>query len=175
MLMNDVSLRGLIPNELGKGFGFFNSKPPSAFSPVVVTPEELGDAWRDTKLHRPLISTLNGTEQGRPNAGIDMQFGFDRLVAHAAKTRPLAAGCVIGSGTVSNRQENSGVSCLAETRMVETIESGKPQTSFMRFGDHIRIEMLDDEGRSIFGAIDQKVEKYEYQPGHSAETMKKAG
>lgn len=162
MLMNDVSLRALIPNELGKGFGFFNAKPPSAFSPVAVTPDELGDHWKDAKLHLPIVSTLNGKEQGRPNAGIDMQFGFDKLVAHAAKTRPLAAGAIIGSGTVSNKQEDSGVTCLAETRMIETIRDGKPSTPFMTFGDRIRIEALDKDGKSVFGAIEQVVEKYEY-------------
>jgi fumarylacetoacetate (FAA) hydrolase len=172
MLMNDVSLRGLIPNELGKGFGFFNAKPPSAFSPVAVTPDELGDKWQDGRLHLPLISTLNGKEQGRPNAGIDMQFGFDELVAHAAKTRPLGAGAIIGSGTVSNKQEESGVTCLAETRMIETIENGKPSTPFMSFGDTVRIEMLDGEGNSIFGAIEQTVERYEYVKG--AAPMKEA-
>lgn len=171
MLMNDVSLRGLIPQELGKGFGFFNSKPPSAFSPVAVTPDELGDAWRDSKLHLPLVSTLNGKIAGMPNAGVDMQFGFDRLVAHAAKTRPLGAGAVVGSGTVSNRGDAAGVSCLAETRMVETIRDGKPTTPFMNFGDTIRIEMFDQNGHSIFGAIDQIVERYEYKP---AAAMKKA-
>lgn len=162
MLMNDVSLRGLIPNELGKGFGFFNAKPPSAFSPVAITPDELGDKWREGRAHVSVISTLNGLEQGRPNAGVDMQFGFDELIAHAAKTRPLGAGCIIGSGTVSNKQEESGVTCLAETRMIETIENGKPSTPFMSFGDNVRIEVKDENGNSIFGAIDQKVERYEY-------------
>ncbi len=172
MLMNDVSLRGLIPQELGKGFGFFQSKPPSAFSPVAVTPDELGAAWNGAKLNLPLLSTLNGKEIGRPNAGHDMQFGFDRLVSHAARTRPLGAGAVVGSGTISNRAEGTGVSCLAEIRMIETIENGKPTTPFMGFGDHIRIEMLDEKGRSIFGAIDQRVEQYTYTK--SAQTMKKA-
>lgn len=172
MLMNDVSLRGLIPNELGKGFGFFNSKPPSAFSPVAVTPDELGDKWQNGRLHLPLISTLNGKEQGRPNAGVDMQFGFDELVAHAAKTRPLGAGAIIGSGTVSNKQEESGVTCLAETRMIETIENGKPTTPFMSFGDKICIEMQDDNGQSIFGRIEQVVERYEYKKAQ--EPLKKA-
>jgi fumarylacetoacetate (FAA) hydrolase len=172
MLMNDVSLRGLIPNELGKGFGFFNSKPPSAFSPVAVTPDELGDKWQNGRLHLPLISTLNGEEQGRPNAGVDMQFGFDELVAHAAKTRPLGAGAIIGSGTVSNKQEESGVTCLAETRMIETIENGKPTTPFMSFGDKICIEMQDDDGQSIFGSIEQVVERYEYKKAQ--EPLKKA-
>lgn len=162
MIMNDVSLRGLIPNELGKGFGFFQAKPPSAFSPVAVTPDALGDKWKDGKLHLPLISHLNGTEMGRPNAGIDMQFNFGQLVAHAARTRPLCAGAIIGSGTISNRDENSGVSCLAEIRMIEKIESGEFKTPFMKYGDKIKIEVLDDNGKSIFGHIEQKVVPYAY-------------
>jgi len=167
MLVNDVSLRNLIPGELAKGFGFFQSKPASAFSPVAVTPDELGDAWRDGKLHLPLVVHLNGQPFGRPNAGVDMTFSFPQLLAHAAKTRELEAGSIIGSGTVSNKQgglfgssiANGGVGycCLAEVRMYETIEGGKPATPFMRFGDTVRIEMFDGEGRSIFGAIDQKV------------------
>lgn len=171
MLVNDVSLRNLIPAELGKGFGFFQSKPSSAFSPVAVTPDELGAAWRNGKLCRPLLSTLNGELFGKPDAGTDMTFSFPKLVAHAAKTRPLGAGAIVGSGTVSNKQETAhgsaiadggvGYSCIAEVRMYETINTGKPTTPFMRFGDTIRIEMLDDEGTSIFGAIDQKVVKYE--------------
>jgi fumarylacetoacetate (FAA) hydrolase len=157
MLMNDVSLRNLIPAELGKGFGFFQSKPPSAFSPVAVTPDELGAAWADGKLHLPLISTLNGREIGRPNAGTDMQFSLPVLVAHAAKTRALGAGTIIGSGTVSNRDRGAGVSCLAEIRMIEKIDDGEIKTPFMKFGDTIRIEMLDNDGKSIFGAIEQKI------------------
>jgi fumarylacetoacetate (FAA) hydrolase len=170
MLVNDVSLRNLIPNELAKGFGFFQSKPASAFSPVAVTPDELGDAWRDNKLHLPLLVTLNDKPFGRPNAGEDMTFSFAQLVAHAAKTRELGAGSIIGSGTVSNKQgnlhgssiDNGGVGycCLAEVRMYETIEQGKPQTPFLRFGDTVRIEMMDAEGSSIFGAIDQEVAHY---------------
>jgi fumarylacetoacetate (FAA) hydrolase len=170
MLVNDVSLRNLIPNELGKGFGFFQSKPASAFSPVAVTPDELGDAWRDSKLHLPLLVTLNDKPFGQPNAGEDMTFSFAQLVAHAAKTRELEAGSIIGSGTVSNKQgglhgssiDNGGVGycCLAEVRMYETIEQGKPQTPFLRFGDTVRIEMMDAEGSSIFGAIDQEVAHY---------------
>ena len=170
MLVNDVSLRNLIPKELEKGFGFYQSKPASAFSPVAVTPDELGDAWRDGKLHLPLLVTLNGQPFGRPNAGEDMTFGFDRLVAHAAGTRELAAGSIIGSGTVSNKQgglhgssiANGGVGycCLAEVRMYETIEQGAPQTPFLRFGDTVRIEMRDPAGASIFGAIDQAVAPY---------------
>jgi fumarylacetoacetate (FAA) hydrolase len=167
MLVNDVSLRHLIPAELTKGFGFFQSKPASAFSPVAVTPDELGDAWRDAKLHLPLRVELNGKPFGCPNAGIDMTFNFAQLLAHAARTRELEAGSIVGSGTVSNKQgglhgssiENGGVGycCLAEVRMYETIESGAPATPFMRFGDRVRIEMLDAHGSSIFGAIDQEV------------------
>lgn len=162
MLMNDVSLRGLIPQELGKGFGFFQAKPPSAFTAVAVTPDSLGDAWQDGKLHLPLISHLNGTEIGRPNAGVDMQFNFGQLIAHAAKTRPLGAGAIIGSGTISNRDENSGVSCLAEIRMIEKIETGEFKTPFMKYGDTIKIEMLDKNGKSIFGHIEQKIVPYAY-------------
>ena len=171
MLVNDVSLRGLIPGELAKGFGFFQSKPSSAFSPVAVTPDELGGAWQDSKVHLPLLSTLNGEPFGRPEAGIDMTFNFAELVAHAAKTRPLGAGALIGSGTVSNKLDGGpgkpiseggvGYSCIAEIRTIETIESGAPKTAFMKFGDRIRIEMHDDDGRSIFGAIDQTVVRYD--------------
>jgi fumarylacetoacetate (FAA) hydrolase len=170
MLVNDVSLRGLIPGELGKGFGFFQSKPSSAFSPVAVTPDELGDAWRDNKVHLPLLSEYNGKPFGKPNAGEDMTFNFAQLVAHAAKTRNLGAGAIIGSGTVSNKQgtdhgtaiEEGGVgySCIAEVRMIETIRDGKPSTEFMKFGDTIHMEMKDPNGQSIFGAIDQKVVEY---------------
>lgn len=169
MLVNDVSLRGLIPGELGKGFGFFQSKPSSAFSPVCVTPDELGDHWSENKLHRPLVSHLNGSKFGEPDAGIDMTFDFAQLIAHAAKSRPLGAGAIIGSGTVSNKLNDGpgkpvteggvGYSCIAEIRMIETIEDGKPSTPFMNFGDHIRIEMFDENGASIFGAIDQTVVK----------------
>lgn len=171
MLVNDVSLRGLIPGELAKGFGFFQSKPSSAFSPVAVTVEELGGAWRDNKLHLPLLSTLNGSLFGKPEAGVDMTFDFAELIAHAAKTRPLAAGSIVGSGTVSNKLDGgpgkpishggAGYSCIAEIRMIETIETGAPETSFMRFGDRIRIEMKNGEGGSIFGAIEQEVTKHE--------------
>ena len=160
MLVNDVSLRNLIPNELGKGFGFFQSKPSSAFSPVAVTPDELGHAWRAGKLHRQLTSKINGKLLGEPDCGTDMTFDFGVLIAHAAKTRPLCAGSIIGSGTVSNYDRSRGSSCLAEVRMLETIAQGKPKTPFLKFGDSVRIEMLDDEGHSIFGAIDQVVEKY---------------
>lgn len=161
MLVNDVSLRNLIPNELAKGFGFFQSKPASAFSPVAVTPDELGTSWQGGKVHLPLHSELNGAWFGHPNAGVDMTFHFGQLIAHVAKTRFLAAGSIIGSGTVSNADPAVGSSCLAEKRMIETIEQGKPITPFMRFGDRIRIEMKDDKGHSIFGAIDQTVTKYQ--------------
>lgn len=161
MLVNDVSLRNLIPPELGKGFGFLVSKPASAFSPVAVTPDEFGSDWRDGKLHLPLRTYLNGQLFGMPDAGVDMQFSFPELVAHAAKTRRLCAGTIVGSGTVSNRERSVGSSCLQEKRMIETIETGKPVTPFMRFGDRVKIEMLDKNGASVFGAIDQVVEKYE--------------
>lgn len=160
MLVNDVSLRGLIPNELAKGFGFFHGKPSTAFSPVAVTPDELGEAWKDSKICRPLVTHLNGKKFGEPDAGADMQFSLADLVAHAAKTRNLRAGCIVGSGTVSNRDASKGFSCLAEIRMIETINDGKPKTPFMKFGDHVRIEMFDAGGKSIFGAIDQKVVRY---------------
>ena len=160
MLVNDVSLRNLIPGELAKGFGFFHAKPASSFSPVAVEPAELGAAWDGGKLHLPLVSTFNGKEFGRPNAGSDMHFDFGQLVAHAAKTRALAAGTIVGSGTVANRDRGVGSSCIAERRMIETIDQGKPATPFMRFGDRIRIEMLDGAGTSIFGAIDQQVVPY---------------
>ncbi len=161
VLVNDVSLRNLIPNEIAKGFGFFHGKPATAFSPAAVTPDELGDAWRDGKVHLPLISTLNGRMFGRPEAGADMEFSLPRLVAHAAKTRALGAGTIVGSGTVSNRDASRGFSCIAEIRMIETIKEGRPATPFMSFGDRIRIEMLDVAGRSIFGAIEQRVVRYE--------------
>ena len=161
MIMNDVSLRGLIPSELGKGFGFFNSKPPSAFAPVAVTPDELGDKWDGGKINLPLISTYNGKEFGRPNAGRDMNFDLAHLVAHAAKTRPLGAGAIVASGTVSNKDASTGFSCIAEIRMIEKIETGEFKTPFMSFGDTIKIEMLDEEGASIFGSIEQEVVKYD--------------
>ena len=160
MIVNDVSLRNLIPAELGKGFGFFHSKPACAFAPIAVTPEVLGKAWKDGKLHLPLITTLNGEEFGRPNAGIDMTFHFGELIAHAAKTRHLEAGTIIGSGTVSNKDRSTGSSCLAEKRMIEKIETGEMATAFMSFGDTVRIEMLDDAGKTIFGTIEQKVVEY---------------
>jgi len=170
MLVNDVSLRGLIPGELAKGFGFFQSKPSSAFSPVAVTPDELGDAWREGKVHLPLKSSLNGQKFGEPNAGVDMTFNFPKLVAHAAKTRPLGAGAVVGSGTISNKVDGApakpvaeggpGYSCIAEIRMIETIDTGEAKTPFMSFGDRVRIEMADEDGNDIFGAIEQKVIQY---------------
>ncbi|MCY7295965.1 fumarylacetoacetate hydrolase family protein [Alteromonas sp. a30] len=169
MLVNDVSLRGLIPGELAKGFGFFQSKPASAFSPVAVTPDELGDKWQDSKVHLPLLSEYNGKAFGKPQAGEDMTFNFAELVAHAAKSRNLGAGAIIGSGTVSNKQGTDhgtsideggvGYSCIAEVRMIETIRDGKPSTSFMRFGDTIKIEMLDESGASVFGSIEQTVKQ----------------
>ncbi|WP_281558513.1 fumarylacetoacetate hydrolase family protein [Thalassomonas sp. RHCl1] len=160
MLVNDVSLRNLIPGELAKGFGFFSSKPSSAFSPVAVTPDELGDAWDGSKLHLPLTTHLNKELFGQPNCGVDMTFDFPTIVAHAAKTRPLTAGCIVGSGTISNYDRSAGSSCLAEKRMLEIIADGKPSTSFMKFGDQVRIEMFDNNGDSIFGAIDQQVVEY---------------
>jgi fumarylacetoacetate (FAA) hydrolase len=156
-LINDVSLRNLIPNELAKGFGFLQSKPRSALSPVFVTPDELGEAWRGNKVHLPLLTHINGEWFGAPEAGEDMQFDFAQLVAHAAKTRPLSAGTIVGSGTVANQDTSRGASCFAEKRTVETLEHGKPLTPFMKFGDRVRIEMLDAQGRSVFGAIDQVV------------------
>jgi fumarylacetoacetate (FAA) hydrolase len=160
MLVNDVSLRNLIPNEISKGFGFFNSKPSSSFSPVALTLDELKPFWKENKLHLPLRSTLNNKLFGEPNAGIDMTFDFATLIAHAAKTRPLSAGTIIGSGTVSNLDRSKGSSCIAEKRMLETIEYGKPSTDFMQFGDTIHIEMLDDDGKSLFGAISQAIVQF---------------
>jgi fumarylacetoacetate (FAA) hydrolase len=159
MLVNDWSLRNLIPGELAKGFGFYQSKPATSFSPVAVTPDELGDAWREARLHLPLIVHLNGKPFGRPNAGVDMTFDFGQLIAHAAKTRRLGAGSIVGSGTVSNVDRSTGSTCLAERRMLETLDHGKPMTPFLSFGDRVRIEMVDAAGHSIFGAIDQRVVK----------------
>ncbi|HST43705.1 MAG TPA: fumarylacetoacetate hydrolase family protein [Luteimonas sp.] len=158
-LVNDVSLRNLIPGELAKGFGFLQSKPRSALSPVFVTPDELGDAWRDNKLHLPLLTHVNGEWFGAPEAGVDMQFDFSQLVAHAARTRPLSAGTIVGSGTIANADTSKGASCFAEKRTVETLEQGAPSTPFMSFGDSVRIEMLDADGRSIFGAIEQRIDR----------------
>ncbi len=160
MLVNDVSLRHFISAELAKGFGFLHSKPPGSCSPVAVTPDELGEAWDGARIHLPLITHLNDELFGRPDAGTDMHFNFPTLVSHAAKTRPLSAGTVVGSGTVSNRDRSRGSSCLVEKQMLETIEQGKPTTPYMRFGDRVRIEMFDTEGASIFGAIDQVVQPY---------------
>ncbi len=168
MLCNDVSLRSLIPNEVGKGFGFVHGKPPSAFSPVAVTPDALGDAWRDGKLHRPMLSWLNGQPFGVPEAGEEMTFSFGQLIAHAAKTRPLTAGTIIGSGTVSNRDPDGspggpvseggkGYSCIAELRTVETIKAGQPETPFLKAGDCVEIDMRDTAGHSIFGRIEQSL------------------
>jgi fumarylacetoacetate (FAA) hydrolase len=171
MLVNDVSLRNLIPAELAKGFGFFQSKPSSAFSPCAVTPDALGEAWDGGKLHLPLLARLNGKDFGKANAGIDMTFDFGRLIAHAAKTRPLSAGSIIGSGTVSNKQDGGparpigeggvGYSCIAELRMIETIETGAPKTPFLRFDDRVEIEMRDASGHSVFGRIEQTLVRYE--------------
>jgi fumarylacetoacetate (FAA) hydrolase len=171
MILNDVSLRNLIAPELAKGFGFLQSKGQTAFSPVAVTPDELGEAFDGGKVHLPLVSHLNGKPFGKPNAGIDMTFDFPTLIAHAVKTRPLAAGAIIGSGTVSNRDTDGGpgkpiaeggvgYSCIAELRSVETIRTGAPKTPFMGFGDRVRVEMFDAQGASIFGAIDQEVVKF---------------
>jgi fumarylacetoacetate (FAA) hydrolase len=171
MLVNDVTLRNLTPGELAKGFGFFQSKPASAFSPVAVTPDELGDAWDGGKVKLPLLSFINGKPFGKPVAGNDMTFDFPALIVHAAKTRALAAGTILGAGTVSNRDADGGpgkpiaegglgYSCLAELRVVETIKNGKPSTPFLKFGDRVKIEMLDGEGASIFGAIDQDIVRY---------------
>lgn len=158
MLVNDVTLRNLIPAELAKGFGFLQGKPPSAFSPVAVTPDELGDAWRDNKVHLPLRVYFNDALFGDPNGGQDMQFDFGALIIHAAKTRPLGAGTIIGSGTVSNADLKRGCACLVEKRVIEVIGEGEAKTPFMRYGDRIRIEMLDGQGHSIFGAIRQTVQ-----------------
>lgn len=160
MLVNDISLRNLIPAELAKGFGFYQSKPSSAFSPVAVTPDQLGEHWRDGKLHLPLRASLNGSLIGSPNAGVDMTFNFAQLIAHAAKSRPLCAGTIIGSGTVSNSDRLSGSCCLAEVRMLEKLAEGEVQTDFMRFGDRVQIEMLSPDGQSIFGVIDQTLKRY---------------
>jgi len=171
VILNDVSYRNLIPGELAKGFGFLQGKGQTAFSPVAVTPDELGSAWDGAKVSLPLLSTLNGAPFGRPNAGVDMTFDFPTLVAHAAKTRPLGSGVIVGSGTVSNRDADGGpgkpiaaggvgYSCIAELRSVETILHGAPKTPFLNYGDRARIEMNDEQGRSIFGAIEQEVVRY---------------
>ena len=157
MLVNDWSLRNLIPGELAKGFGFYQSKPATSFSPVAVTPDELGDAWDGGKVSLPLVSHINGQLFGRPEAGVDMTFDFPRLIEHVTRTRRLGAGAIVGSGTVSNYDRSRGSSCLAERRMLEQVEHGRATTPFLSFGDRVRIEMFDRDGRSIFGAIDQKV------------------
>jgi fumarylacetoacetate (FAA) hydrolase len=159
VLVNDVTLRNLIPDELAKGFGFFQSKPASAFSPFAVTPDELGDAWRDGRVHLPLVTRLNGAVAGDPDAGPEMHFSFFDLIAHITKTRSYGAGTILGSGTVSNEDPARGVSCLAERRTRETLDTGKPITPFLAFGDRVEIEMRDASGRSIFGTIDQTVTK----------------
>jgi fumarylacetoacetate (FAA) hydrolase len=172
VLVNDLSLRNLIPNEIAKGFGFFHGKPSSAFSPVAITPDELGPAWRDGKVHLPLRAYVNREPLGQPDAGRDMTFSFADLIAHAAKTRRLSAGTILGSGTVSNRGEGGGpglpvsqggvgYTCLAEVRMVETLLQGAPRTPFLKAGDRVRIEMLDASGQSVFGAIDQRIVPHE--------------
>ena len=161
VLINDVSLRNLIPGELAKGFGFIQGKPASAFSPVAVTPDELAPAWKDSKLHLPLFVFWNEILFGQANAGTDMQFDFSQLISHAAKTRCLSAGTILGSGTVSNYDQTAGCSCIVEKRVIEVVETGAPITGFMRYGDRVRIEMLDAEGRSIFGAIEQVVKPWQ--------------
>jgi fumarylacetoacetate (FAA) hydrolase len=161
MLANDVSLRNLIPEELAKGFGFVQSKPATSFSPVAVTPDELGDAWKGGKVHLPLRSTWNGKLVGQPHAGVDMVFNFPQLIAHLAKSRNVRAGSIIGSGTVSNKDAKRGYSCIAEQRCLEMIAGGEPVTPFMAFGDTIRIEMLGGDGKSVFGAIEQAVKQAE--------------
>jgi fumarylacetoacetate (FAA) hydrolase len=158
-LVNDWSLRALIPGELAKGFGFYQSKPATSFSPVAVTPDELGTAWRDSRVHLPLVSRINGQEFGQPDAGVDMTFNFAQLIAHVTRTRQLGAGAIIGSGTVSNYDRSRGSSCLAEKRTLEQLESGAPRTPFLKFGDRVAIEMRDAQGHNIFGTLDNKVIK----------------
>ena len=157
VLLNDVSLRALVPADLSKGFGFFQSKPPSSFAPVAVTPDELGEAWDGRRARGPVRAWVNGELLGEPDAGDDMQFDFPRLIVHAAKTRPLAAGAIIGSGTISNRDRKKGAGCLFERRAEEILKGGRATTPFLKFGDRVRIEMLGPDGASIFGAIDQAV------------------
>jgi fumarylacetoacetate (FAA) hydrolase len=159
-LVNDVSFRRLIPAELAKGFGFVNGKGANALAPVAVTPDELGGAWKDGRVHLPLVCRVNGRELGHPNAGTDAAFGLFELIAHAAKTRELAAGTLVGTGTISNQDKSVGYACLMEARLVEQVETGEARTPFLGFGDSVRIEMLDARGESVFGAIEQKVEKY---------------
>jgi fumarylacetoacetate (FAA) hydrolase len=157
MLVNDVSLRNLIPDEIAKGFGFVHGKPANAYSPVAVTPAALGDAWREHRVHLPLTCRVNGETVGAPLAGEDLQFGFDRLIAHAAKSRRLGAGTIIGSGTVSNQDPGNGCACLIEKRTLELLDTGEIQTPFLKYGDRVEIEMLDPQGNTVFGAIDQRV------------------
>jgi fumarylacetoacetate (FAA) hydrolase len=163
-IINDVSLRNLIPGELAKQFGFFQSKPATAFAGIAVTPDSLGAAWDGRKLSLPLRSWVNGAWLGEPNAGVDLNFDFPTLIAHAARTRDLCAGTIVGSGTVSNRDRSVGSSCLAERRMLETIEAGQPETPFLRFGDRVKIDMTDPNGASIFGSIEQTVQRYQPRP-----------
>jgi len=170
MLVNDVTLRNLVPAELAKGFGFVQSKTWTAFSPVAVTPDELGAAWDGRKLHLPLVVHVNGALLGQPNAGADMTFDFPRLIVHAAKTRPLGAGTILGSGTVSNKDPKAGICCIAEKRALEMIAGGQATTPFLKFGDRIEIEMRDAEGRSVFGAIEQEVVRI----GHRATLVEPA-
>ena len=158
VILNDVSLRGLIPDELAKGFGFLHGKPSTAFAPVAVTTDELGEAWDGTKVHLPLVVHLNGERFGAPNAGVDMTFDFPALITHAARTRALGAGTIVGAGTVSNRDRETGCCCIAERRVIETLDEGAPRTPFLRFGDVVRIEMPGADGLSVFGAIEQRVE-----------------
>ncbi|MEO8063450.1 MAG: fumarylacetoacetate hydrolase family protein [Pseudomonadota bacterium] len=158
-LVNDWSLRNLIPGELAKGFGFYQSKPATAFSPVAVTPDELGEAWKDSKVHLPLVSRINGQEFGHPDAGVDMTFSFAQLIAHVTKTRRLVAGSIVGSGTVSNYDRSLGASCLAEKRMLEQLEHGAPRTPFLQFGDRVSIEMIGAGGHNIFGTLENRVVK----------------
>jgi fumarylacetoacetate (FAA) hydrolase len=161
VLVNDWSLRNLIPSELAKGFGFLQSKPATAFSPIAATPDELGGAWHGGKVHLPLVSHINGELLGHPDAGVDMSFSFHELIAHAARTRRLGAGTILGSGTVANRDPARGPSCLAERRTLEVLEYGSARTPFLNFGDRVRIEMLAENGASIFGAVDQEVVRAE--------------
>jgi fumarylacetoacetate (FAA) hydrolase len=175
MLVNDVTLRYIAQPELAKGFGFLQSKPSSAFSPVAVSPQTLGNAWKDNKLHLPLYSYWNGEKFGAPDAGVDMVFDFAQLIAHAAKTRPLCAGSIIGSGTVSNIDRSRGHSCIVEKRMLEKVEHGESKTPFMAFGDTVKIEMLDRNGKSIFGAIEQKVAKYAYVSAEERRLARRSG
>jgi fumarylacetoacetate (FAA) hydrolase len=164
MLVNDISLRHLIPAELGKGFGFLNGKGQTAFSPVAVTPDELGDAWDGGKLNLPLTVHVSGRKLGQPRAGVDMYFDFPAMIAHAAKTRSLGAGTIVGSGTISNHDRSNGFACISEARALESVARGAPVTPFMKFGDTVRIEMFDAAGRSIFGAIDQAITRQQAAP-----------